>query len=254
SVFKTLPLFQNNLFRPLMLFTEEERKNLLENLSSPIFHDDSNNSEKYTRNRIRLNYTGFLLEEGLNPYKLYWNFHEKVYLEENSPHKIVLPFCKTFIPDGITTTQLKRIIDSYLQILKLHPIKKELLFEIYSLIIEKKSFEKENIEAYFWKPEKGPLFIIPLNSNVFNSPHLKNQKIYWNNQTTSLENDYNLDSSETIKKIQHGNKTFTISELFRERNIPIRVRKNIPILMKENQAIKILFHLWDDTIPDFPKH
>ena len=40
-----------------------------------VFEDESNDSDKFLRNRIRKKILPFLKEEGMNPNKVYENFH-----------------------------------------------------------------------------------------------------------------------------------------------------------------------------------
>ena len=60
-----------------MVFKEEERNLVFETEKWKYFEDESNDSSDYLRNRIRQNVIPLLKEEGLNPNKIYENFHSK---------------------------------------------------------------------------------------------------------------------------------------------------------------------------------
>lgn len=77
------------------------------------------------------------------------------------------------------------------------------------------------------------------------------QILHWNGNSKEVSIEFKIGSYTNGLKIAKNGKHFAISEILREKQIPIPVREFIPILFKENQASIILFSLWDDRMRDF---
>ncbi|MDX1957617.1 MAG: tRNA lysidine(34) synthetase TilS [Leptospiraceae bacterium] len=250
----TLGVFQNNIFRPLLLFTKQEREFLYSYFQDKVFEDSSNLSESFLRNRIRKKITPELFREGLDIDKLYWNFHslEDIYLNEE---KILVPYQKiSYLNLKIETILLKKIIDSCLISLGLHPIKKNLFLEIVDLIRNQSSFLKENSEIYFWKSTKSDLYLIPKNSKVLEKPRIKGNEIFWNHCSYILKEDEYLSSVITHKHIEVKFGTKEITEIFREFEIPSPMRMHIPIIVKNEEVSAILLSFFDKNLRDYKKN
>ncbi|MCE9499296.1 MAG: tRNA(Ile)-lysidine synthetase, partial [Leptospira sp.] len=165
---KTLKIFENNVFRPLIKFKMSEMEEIHAGEKWEVFLDESNDDTKFLRNRIRRNIVPELLKENLSPEKLYDNFHNDE--EENSvgSQTETFPFLKIdkqmIINAGAGI--LKQAIDIFLKRLRKHPIQKKLFMELKLSIDQGKSFTKENKECIFWKSQRSHLYIIPRNSPV----------------------------------------------------------------------------------------
>lgn len=254
---RSLPVYSNNIFRPFMLLPREEMRQILEMEKWQVFEDETNYSQNYLRNRLRITLTPLLYREGLNPSKLYKNFHNS---EEPffSHQRIEIPtYIKVFLEpiECIQTNTLKKILDNYLSILNLHPIRREILLELQTLLQNHQSFTKENVETYFWKSEKSPLYIIPKKSGVFQNPRLNVQKdkieIEWNNSSKNYPSYLTLNVFSKGLKIKSGKIHKEISEILRTAEIPFPVRPYIPILFNSNEPEVILLSLWNRDLKDF---
>ena len=259
STLNTLPIYKNGIFRPMMVFTEEERHLLTSNSNWKFFEDESNQSEDYLRNRIRLNVLPILKKEGLNSTKVYENFHneEDLYLENQSPEnsKKTPSFLKInrisleTIPLGI----LKKMLDVYTSILKVHPLSKKIILEVKKELEKNTNFQVQNKEIILWKNPTSDLFLIPSNSPVLQKPKLeiknKISLVHWNNQVKEIPSALSLGLIESGLKILQNGKHKEISELFRFYQIPVPIRSCIPILFQGNKAKSILFPLFDSKIP-----
>jgi tRNA(Ile)-lysidine synthase len=258
NAFNTLKLYENKIFRPLLLFTKQERETILYNENWKIFEDESNQDFQFLRNRLRHGIVKDLLKEGLNPDKIYFNFHDldSIQLEEAKLIKII-SYLEISCSQLQTSSQnLKSIIDANIKTFGLHPLKREFFLEMIRLLQSNKSFSIENSELFFWKSENSGLYLIPRNSNALKPPIFdsKNNSIHWLNKVRIIPHDLTLKNASDSNKIKVKKIHKEISELMRERNIPVLVRNNIPILFKNDEAFQILFSFWDDNLSDYPKN
>jgi len=249
---ETLPFYNGELFRPLVFINKEERSKLLGDILIPIFEDESNESQMYLRNRLRKSIVGSLEKEGLNFQKLYFNFHDKE-LDILSHRKKSGSYY--YISDhglnDLNPSQLKNIIDIYLNLLNYHPIKLKILMEICGILKKNNVLFQENKEVIFWKSPKSPLYIIDKKSGLFKEPFIKDEKIYWNNKEKNININYQISKYNYGMKILKNNQNKNVSELMRQYNIPSPIRKYLPILNENKNSKVILFSLWDDKLRDF---
>lgn len=257
----SLPIYREGIFRPLLIFKEKEIKTILELQNWKVFEDESNASESFLRNRIRKNILPLLKREGLQLDKLHENFHNsEIFLpEENADLQ------KTKIPSfiridknalvQISLGNLKILLDSYARILKIHPINKNILTSIKRELDKQSSFLIENKEIQFWKSVQSDLYLLPTSSILFQKAKCvagnTHQIITWNSRTNIIPLGFAVDSWQKGLKIQKNGIHKEVSELLREKQIPIPIRNFIPILFKQDQACAILFSLWDDKYKDF---
>jgi tRNA(Ile)-lysidine synthase len=249
SALSTLPILHENIFRPLLLFTKSERESLLQELNFPIFQDESNLDLQYTRNRIRSQINPILFREGLNPDKLYWNFHDKEWVHSDTTNNSKRSYAKVYVPENLSISLFKKLIDTYLLILQLYPIKRKLMEEVYSQWKNSRRISAENVETFFWKSQRSPLYIIPKDSIVLQNA----DKNFWNQKEILLSENQSISSCREHHTIFYNNKHFKITELMRQRQIPKVVREFIPLILENGKVLRICFYLWDDNLSDFPK-
>jgi tRNA(Ile)-lysidine synthase len=252
SSLRTLQILNGNLFRPLILLEEGERKKLTQDLSLPLFEDESNHSRNFLRNRLRQDVIVPLLREGLNPQKLYFNFHEKDLDEKNhiiKNHNYYKISSKGI--EGFSITQLKALLDIYLKQLGVHPIQKKIVTEIYSQMKKGKIVLQENSEVLYWKSPKSDLYILLKNSSCFRYGTIHKGLLKWNEKEIPIDSSYHLRFVEKGLKIHKSGHTKEVSELFREREIPPPIRIYFPICFQNSKLKWIPFRLWDDKIKDF---
>ncbi len=259
---QTLKIFQNNVFRPLLKFTMEEMKQIFEKEQWKIFEDESNSDNKYLRNRIRNTIFPFFLKEGLNPDKIYTNFHnsEDEIFNKSSQLKQSNSYLTIYrnTIHNLPINSLKRLVDFHLEILKLHPIKKQFLFELQSLVNSGGAFTLQNLEIIFWKSKNSDLYLIPYYSKSLQKPKFQYDgnmlTIFWNHKEYKVEYKYEVLSFSPGIKVYNGKFHKEISEVFRENNIPVMVRKNIPILFEKNEPVCVLLNLWDSRLKVYPAY
>ena len=244
SALTTIPLFDKNLFRPLILFSEKERKILLELSKFPIFEDESNYSKDFLRNRIRLDIIEKLKTEGLDTQKLYFNFHSTDLKDEPYNSRDYYSIHHLGLRD-FNLSQLKKLLDLYLRQLNVHPIKKKILLEIYDLIKKSKKVVQENSEVIFWKSPKSNLFIIKKKSDCLKAPRIIDGTLHWNKNIYKLKANESVINYKAGMKIKKNHQSHKVSELLRCEGIPEPVRNYFPILLYNLHPHGILFNLWD---------
>ena len=244
-----------------MVFKEEERNLVFETEKWKYFEDESNDSSDYLRNRIRQNVIPLLKEEGLNPNKIYENFHsrEELFVDKKSPLK------KEKIPsylkidssslENINLGILKNLLDLHAEILKLHPFSKKILLEVKKELDKNASFQIQNKELILWKNPTSDLFIVPKNSPVLQKPKLLERDntlfLTWNNQEKKILSHYEIGFWQEGLKILKNGLHKEVSELFRGLQIPMPIRPLLPILFKNKEPAAILFSLWNNKTKDF---
>lgn len=252
---RTLQLIKGNLFRPLILLTEGERKKLFQELTLPVFEDESNHSRNFLRNRLRQDVIVPLLREGLDPQKLYFNFHELGSVDINHISKNHQnPNHFRISSEGIeyfSISQLKSLLDIYLQQMGVHPIEKKILTEIYSQIQKKKIILQENSEVLYWKSPKSDFYILLKNSSCFRYATVHQGILKWNGKEIPIDSTYQLGHMEKGLKISKSGQSREVSELLREREIPQPIRMYFPVCFQNSKPNWIPFRLWDDKIKDF---
>lgn len=256
AAFRTMPVFEDGVFRPLLFFKMNEMQDILKTENWKIFDDESNESMKYTRNRIRHRMMPLLSEEGADSFKTYWNFHDSPdeALAESAPPP------KTNAVQRISghriseagLSGLKRILDSYSRLLGGKPFKRKFLENVRKLLQTEKSFSTENREFLLYRSSGKDLYLVPLSSGVFLHPEYneKEKKIYWNGKENTLpENAEYLIYSGDLK-VLYRKKHRRLSEIFREIGIPPVLRKNLPVYSEGNGNIRVLLSWYSDELSD----
>ncbi|MEM7181989.1 MAG: tRNA lysidine(34) synthetase TilS [Spirochaetota bacterium] len=258
SALQTLKPIYQNVFRPLLYMSEAERNTFLQENHVPIFEDESNAEEKYLRNRLRKNVIPHLYQEGLDPGKVYFNFHEEglgLDLQESSQ-----PFLQIHKASLITSSlgKLKDLLDANISLLSLYPLGKKFFLHLAEKIRYGGAFTMENRQLIFWRAYSSDLYLIPRNSPCLQAPRMLEQSgshlLVWNQQKREYSKEYSLQIYEKGLKIKVAGMHKRVKELMREREIPIPVRKNIPILLgKDSIPVSILFSFWKEKLTDFPR-
>lgn len=246
-----LPIYKNNIFRPLLSLKIDEIDKLYKFSKLKIFEDESNESELYLRNRIRKNVVYYLLKEGLDTNKLYDNFHnEEIEVSNLKFHKNYIRISGDDL-NKFNRTELKKLLDIYLEKLRMHPIKKKLLLEIEKRIQAGEKIFMENSEVFFWKTISSDLFILKKNTSLFREATRKDGYISWNDRKFPLQEGTSIRFYQNGSKIQKNGILKEISEILRVNQIPEPVRSYFPIIYRDENPIIIPFNLWHESMKDF---
>ncbi|TGK07213.1 tRNA(Ile)-lysidine synthetase [Leptospira semungkisensis] len=253
---KTLGIFENNRLRPLLLFSEEDRKVALQLSDWPIFEDESNASDKYLRNRIRSEVLPILLREGIDPEKVYRNFHDleapRLLAKDGKEEAPELQIVSRRILEKESVTVCKQILDLHLKSLELHPLNSAFLNDLLNKLDSKVSFSLENREAWFWKSVSSDLYILPKKANYLSNFQFDAEKSFlrWNGKTKRIPKDCLPSEDGDGERILLGGIHRDVSEILREKEIPLPVRKMLPILKREGKTVLVCLRMWDSCLDD----
>ncbi|TGK16103.1 tRNA lysidine(34) synthetase TilS [Leptospira kmetyi] len=256
---RTLGWYEKNRFRPLFAFTKDEIKTILQSEFWPVFEDESNQSDEYLRNRIRNSIVPLLMQEGADPDRIYKNFHRmekpapKIFPKENGPEKIP-PFLKinVWVLRDLSQRERKFFLDRYLRSLGLHPITRNFFQDLVECLERENSFGLENKEVWFWKSASSDLYLIPKNSLSLKEFRFepKEMILRWNGNQKKIPPGLIPDLCPPGAKIRKNGMSIEISEILRQKEIPVPVRKMLPILYGEGKVDVICLSLWDPRIGD----
>ena len=275
--FNTMRTWDGNIFRPLTLLTDKQLNECYYLITQfKIWEDETNQSDLFFRNRIRMQILPLLEKEGLKFDRVYNNLHDdseaihsntfqskyaKINDQTSKKTKPFLTIPRDTCLSISSTSQWKNLFDIHLKMLSLSPARRSTILETYEFLINEKSFEYKTNEYLLSKQSSGPLFLIPHYSSCFDAAKIeyseKSIEIHWNQNSWKMNLDqkdgYHIGYIENGLCINHNNLKKEISEIFRTNCIPKSIRKLVPIVFKENKPYIILIKLWNNELENFPK-
>ncbi|WP_280525229.1 ATP-binding protein [Leptospira wolffii] len=253
---RTLGVFENNRLRPLLLFSDRDRKSAMNIGGWPVFEDESNESTKYLRNRIRSEILPILLREGADPDKIFRNFHDleipRPALKNRARQESEIRCVSRQILEKEQISVCKHILDLHLKSLGLHPLKSVFLSDLLAKIDANTSFSLENREAWFWKSVSSDLYILPKTALYFQDLQFEEEKLFlkWNGKTKKIPASCVPARDSENETILLGGIHKDVSEILREKEIPIPVRKMLPILKRGAKTVLVCLRMWDSRLDD----
>lgn len=257
--FRTLGWYEKNRFRPLFAFSKNEIQTILQTEFWPVFEDESNESDEYLRNRIRNHIVPLLIQEGADPDRIYKNFHrmEKPVsgiLRQELDNRKIPTFLKidVWLLNDLSHRERKFFLDRYLRSMNLHPLTRNFFEDLSDCLRRENSFGIENKEAWFWKSTSSNLYLIPKNSLALKEFRFdpREMLLRWNGNQKKIPPGCVPDFCLPGAKIRKNGMSVEISEIFRQKEIPVPVRKMLPILYGEGKVDVICLSLWDPRISD----
>ncbi len=272
---QTLPVWDGKILRPLLVLEDKELYELYSFIGQQVFEDESNTDRRYLRNRIRQDIIPFLKKEGMNFQKFYSQFHDDttaicektlqpLWNKKRVLKYLVIP--STTLQKVSSALNWKRLLDIHLRLLEIHPSRKSTIETTFPWLWKEKPFSYQTNEFYLYIHPANGVFLARTDSALFRTPkftfypEIYEIEIHWADTKTKL----NLTEISNELRIEiHSSDRFTvappypgerinefgihkqISEKLRIRGIPPLIRRNFPILRKNNQPIKILFEIFD---------
>lgn len=244
----------------MFAFTKDEIKTVFQTEFWPVFDDESNRSDEYLRNRIRNHIVPLLLHEGADPDRIYKNFHrpdrpsEKILTEKTDGPLKTPSYLKisVWLLNDLSVRERKFFIDRYLRSLGLHPITRNFFQDLSDCLMRNRSFGIENKEVWFWKSASSDLYLIPKNSPAFQKYRFEPRQmtLKWNGHQKKIPPGFVPDLCPEGAKIRKNGMSLEISEILRQKEIPVPVRKMLPILYGEGKVDVICLSLWDPKLGD----
>jgi len=270
--FTKISNFKNfKIIRPLIFYTKKDIEEYIKENNIPVVYDKSNESKKYTRNRIRLDILPLLkLEEK--------NIHKKI-LEYNEELNDINDYVNEVVKEKVNEMYKNNKLD----INMFTPLNKVIKIKVLENILF--SIFKDDINIINKKHIDEILKIIDSNNKKINLPNnivvekeynylvfKVNEKISTNNYKIIMEKDVNLNelgefkfindtneksnyviklNSKDIKlplilrnkeekdiiNVKNLNGTKKVKKIFIDEKIPARLRNNYPILTDSDNKV-----------------
>jgi tRNA(Ile)-lysidine synthase len=200
-----------------------------------------------------------LIQEGADPDRIYKNFHRMerpgavIFSPELRSRKIPTYMkIDVWLLNDLSPRERKFFLDRYLRSLRLHPLTRNFFEDLTDCLQRENSFGLENKEVWFWKSKSSDLYLIPKNSLALKEFRFEPREMIlrWNGNQKKIPPGLIPDFCPTGAKIQKNGMSVEISEIFRQKEIPVPIRKMLPILYGEGKVDVICLSLWDPKISD----
>ena len=259
------------IIRPLIFYTKKDIEEYIKKNNIPVVYDKSNESKKYTRNRIRLDILPKLKEEDKNVHRKVLEYSEEL----NDINNFVNDVVKENVNKLYKNNQLK--INEFTKLNKVIKIKvlESILFNIYkddiniitkqhieeilkvlgsnnkkidlpnNIIVEKEYNylifkEKENISTNSYK------IILDKDLNlkelgkfefINDTSEKSNYVIKLNSKEIILPLIIRNKEEKDVMQVKNLNGTKKVKKIFIDEKIPIRIRNSYPILTDSNNNV-----------------
>lgn len=266
------------IYRPLLQYTKEEilKYNKINQVNYYI--DESNKSDKYTRNRYRNHVLPFLKEEDINAHKKFLTYSKTLLEYDNYIKKETKNLTNTIFKDNILDLTKYKNLDTFIQ--------KNILYNILSIIYNNKSniikeIHISNILEIIYNNKSNLTLNLPNDITVYkeynklyisnnnykdsykieleDKVEINNHKIIRINNTSNNGNNIcrlnsnNISFPIYIRNTKQGDKIQVlglnghklVKDILMENKIPTRLRDTYPLLVDANDNI-----LW---IPNLKK-
>ncbi len=217
---------QFTIIRPLIFYTKKDIENYIKENNIPCVYDDTNNSKKYTRNRIRLDILPLLKKENVNIHKKFLELSEELEENNNYINKVINDKIKENYSNYKINLKKFNSIDLYIQRKEIEQI----LFDIYKeniILINKKHIE--NIINLIKSNKLGKI-CLPKYLKVIKSYNYVEFKKNDKNEITKynyfFDKEVYINDFGTIKKIKDTNEksNYVIKLNSKEIKLPIIIR------------------------------
>jgi tRNA(Ile)-lysidine synthase len=273
----TLPLFSQVegvwTLRPLVYFDGATIRSLLAAGGQAWVEDPTNQSDEYLRNRLRAGPASELLQEGLDPVKLWRNFHGRSELDlaglarlgEYAQDPLDAPGAR---PDylyldrrlifGALAEDRKRCLDPALRRLGLAPTDERVLAEIERRTAAGRTrLVYERPEWKLWSDGRGPLWLFRADARALAPPEIlprsgdsSRVRVRFNRQ----EREYDLGPEETFAQFRPGLRcplpgggSSLLSDVLQRAGLPGPVRRNLPLILGADgeRVRRVCFSFWE---------
>jgi tRNA(Ile)-lysidine synthase len=244
----TLPLLSEvhgvPVFRPLVLFSRAEIASGIGNIA---YREDSTNSDpSYKRNRIRAQIVPLLKEEGLDPVRLWRNFHEILPSRTAADVPAVLRLDRQMFLGSARA--LKTALDAACMRMRLAPPGESVVAELLRQS-SRRSFRIrfESNEMRLWADERSDVCLFRADSEFFKRPAVEKAGAEWTivhgsrRVTCRLQEGWKIILPEPGLRLPHESGRKKLAKLFQEQSIPSFVRPFLPVAVDTEGLVRIVF-------------
>ncbi len=277
----TLPVFGQVervwTLRPLVFLDSATIRALLAAGGQDFVEDPSNQNDVYLRNRLRAGPASELLREGLDPVKLWRNFHGRSDLDLAALARLgaagraagpVAPgagkldhlYIDRRLLFGVVAEDLKRSLDAGLRRLGLAPTDQRTLAELDRRIAGsgQACLRYERPEWRLWSDARGPIWLFRADARALAPPETAPSTgrspgvcVRYN----GIEREYNLEPGESVAAFRPGLRgalagggSALVSDLLQQAGVPGPVRKRLPLILGADggSVRRICFSFWEN--------
>ncbi len=237
------------IFRPLTLFSRATVLEVARNENIIWMEDASNLHHDYLRNRVRHKIVPSIKEEGLNPVRLWSNFHSRQIpdFKKNLPAYITVD---ESLVSGSNLGFLKQMLDRALSRFGIAPVSGSLLQEFEKQLCQgmDSPVHIEMPDYILWGLSRGPLWIIPFNSPTFYAPEIFQDGDVCHVTYNGIRKHYTVKEGQKFTSFQDGMQVplkkegqitgrKSLKKVYQELRLPPPVRTNLPVLIDQNDEL-----------------
>ncbi|HMW60335.1 MAG TPA: tRNA lysidine(34) synthetase TilS [Leptospiraceae bacterium] len=241
SALSTLPLVAGihgvTVFRPFLSVRKSEIERYA--TSFEFREDSSNKSQEFLRNRIRAHIAPVLLGEGLDPVRLWQNFHAELW-----PAGIRVPAHHVRVDRslvcGASLADIKQQLDLATRSLGIPPVSRSLALSLYNASRKESfRFRFRTNELQAWCDERSPLHIFRSDSPLLSPPQMTPQvdgvSILYGGKTRfiALRTGERARMFEPGLRVRMGAGHKKLKKVFQEEGVPSPVRPFVPLLVDQ---------------------
>ena len=264
----TLPLWREMdgiaVFRPFLQISRHEIDTWLKHCGLDFREDPTNQSRDFLRNRLRQDLSPLLYKEGLDPVKLWMNFHNSSASLKNRRKMIEVkreaPLEYIDLDRRLLgmNLPLKVLIDAYLLSLGCSPAKRSFLTELEKQMGEDLSFRVSYSckQFYLCSDRRGPLWFFrqgaaalqPFQVTLIDEASRKFESRYnHKRQRLILAPNESLCCFQEGMRVALGKGSKKLKKVFQEEGLPLPVRKHIPLIWDHDlrKVRAVLFSFWE---------
>lgn len=249
----TLPLLSEvhgvPVFRPLMILGRAQIAQCMKNVA--YREDVTNRDPQFKRNRIRAQIVPMLKQEGMDPVRLWRNFHETLASPMLAAPQLLRLDRAMFTGSARV---LKTALDAACIRLGLGPQPETVIGELLRQSARSPfRIRFESSELLLWSDERSDVFLFPSGSLPLLDPSIENPAAgEWLIRrgevqvTCRLERGWKVVLPEPGMRLPLGAGRKKLKKHFQEQSVPSPVRRHIPVALDgEGLVRRIFFSFWD---------
>lgn len=248
----TLPLVSEvhgvPVFRPLLVLNRAE---IDEAMKETAYREDSTNADlSYKRNRFRSQIVPLLKSEGVDPARLWRNFHEILPARPRPELPGVVRLDREMFRGSVRV--LKTALDAACMRMRLSPpgeaVLRELLRQSAGTSFRIR-FESKHMQL--WADERSDVYLFRYDSEFLGPPQIEQSGEEWTitrggrRLLCRLAAGWKIVLPEPGMRLPHESGRKKLKKLFGERSIPSCVRAFLPVALDESGLVRIVyFSFW----------
>lgn len=248
----TLPLLSSvhgvPVFRPLLVVGRGEIEKCMMNVA--YREDTTNKDPEFKRNRIRSQIVPLLKQEGVDPVRLWRNFHDALPAPSLEPPEMLRIDRSMFTGSARV---LKTALDAACMRLGLGPVPETVIGELLRQAARRPfRIRFESSELRLWADERCEVFAFPSGSIYLKPPLIENPApgewriLRGQCQSVVLLPEWTVRLPEAGMRMPSGTGRKKLKKLFQELSVPSMVRRFLPVAVDDSGLVRtVFFSFWE---------